>query len=92
MFFVCLFVVFFNAMVISYNFLCVQVLILNVCALINLCVMALVVVVCVCACECVGGRGGGDYVWTSIGMHVVYITIYIFLDVWWRGNCKSVND
>ena len=44
-----------------------------------------------CACECVGGRGG-DYVWTSIGMHVVYITIYIFLDVWWRGNCKSVND
>ena len=42
-------------MVISYNFLCVQVLILYVCALINLCVMALVVVVC----ECVGGRGGG---------------------------------
>ena len=46
-------------MVISYNFLCVHVLILYVCALINLCVMALVVVVCVCACECVGGRGGG---------------------------------
>ena len=60
--------------------------------LIDLCVMALVVVVvCVCACECVGGRGV-DYVWTHIGMHVVYIAIYIFLDVWWCGTCKSVND
>ena len=73
-----------NAMVIGYNFLCVHVLILYVCALIDLCVMALVVVVCVCVRECVGGRGSGDYVWTRIGMHVVYITIYIFLDVWWQ--------
>ena len=48
-----------NAMVIGYNFLCVHVLILFVCALIDLCVMALVVVVvCVCACECVGGGRG----------------------------------
>ena len=73
-------------MVIGYNFLCVHVLILYVCALMYLCVIALVV------SECVGGRGGGDYVWKRIGMHVVYITIYICLDVWWRGNCKSAYD
>ena len=37
-------------MVIGYNILCVHVLILYVCALIDLCVMALMV----CVCECVG--------------------------------------
>ena len=97
--FVCLFfgfcfLLFFfcNVVVIGYNFLCVHVLILYVCALIDLCVMALVVVV-VCVCVRVSVLvGGGDYVWTCIGMHVVYITVYIFLDVWWRENCKSIND
>ena len=73
-------------MVIGYNILRVHVLILYVCALIDLCVMALMVCVCVCV-----GWGGG-YVWTCIGMHVVYITVYILLDVWWHGNCKSVSD
>ena len=84
-----LFLLFFcNVMVIVYNILCVHVLILYVCALIDLCVMALMVRVCVC--ECV--ELGGGYVWTCVGMHVVYITVYIFLAVWWHGNCKSVND
>ena len=44
-----------NVMVIGYNILCVHVLILYVCALIDLCVMALMV----CVCECVGWEGGG---------------------------------
>ena len=52
-------VVFCNAMVIGYNFLCVHVLILYVCALIDLCVMALVVVVCVCVRVSVLVGGGG---------------------------------
>ena len=43
-------------MVIGYNILCVHVLILYVCALIDLCVMTLMV----CACVCVSVlRGGG---------------------------------
>ena len=72
-----------------------------VCVCVRACVC---VCVCVCVrererererervCVCWGGGGEVGYVWTRIGMHVVYITVYIFLDVQWHGNCKSVND
>ena len=50
----CFLLFFCNVMVIVYNILCVHVLILYVCALIGLCVMALMV----CVCECVEGGGG----------------------------------
>ena len=47
-----------------------------------------------CVSVCVWG-GGGVYVDRYMSVQVytfVYITIDIFLDVWWSGNCKSVSS
>ena len=59
----------------------------------NLCAMALMVCVCVCVCVCVhacGGDGGmcwHIYVCMLCSDIFMKITVLIFLDVWWSGNC-----
>ena len=68
----------FSAVVIAFYFLCVHVFILNVCSLIDLCVMALMECVCVCA-----HVRAHTHMWcflACIYLHVALRYIYIYLN------------
>ena len=69
----------FSAVVIAFYFLCVHVFILNVCSLIDLCVMALMECVCVCARAHAHVVGWG-YFLACICLHVAFRYIYVYLN------------
>ena len=68
----------FSAVVIAFYFLCVHVFILNVCSLIDLCVMALMECVCVCVCACARTRTCGG-VGVFLGMYMSACCVQIYL-------------